>query len=1412
MPRQVLKKIALSYMFFICFLLMPFRSMAADEEEVIKDHAGGAMAATGQLKGVGYATKLYNSSNGLPTSDANCILSTSDGYIWVGGYAGLMKYDGVSFERQDSTTGLTNANALLEDEKKRIWVGTNDNGILVYDNGVTTHKYTYLDGLKSSTMRSLAESIDGSVYAGSTNGISYVDSDMKLHLVDDSMLSDTYIMKLCSDKDGRIYGCNRVGEVFCIENGEIISYFSSDDLGIEMITTIFVDPYTQGYLYYGTTSDKLYYGRFGSKGMGLKRISVSPANDISWITEAADRIWVMSGSVVGYLDQKNRYITLNNLPLTSLIGSMIEDYEGNLWFSSTRQGIMKLVSNSFMDISERADAGSEVVNTTCTYNGALYVGTEKGLEIITSGNHRIENILTDELQGTRIRCIIKDDDNNLWIATYTKDKGLICYTRNRQILRFDEKSGFICNEVRSIVKRDDGSLLVSTNRGLAIIKDKEVVDTIGKEGDVTNTLFLTSAEGPNGEIYIGTDGDGIYIVDKDKKIRKLGRDDGLTSDVIMRIKRDKERGVYWVISSNALGYMKDEKIHIVEKFPYSNNYDIFFSKSGDAWVLASNGIYVANGQDMIDGKEFKYQFFDAASGLPSVPTGNSYSDIDDEGNLYISGRSGVSGVNIDDYMDREAYVKVYIKSITVDDKTINPEQDGTYIIPASRGRIQISASILNYTLINPRVKIYLEGAKDEGVTMYQSNMSALEYTSLPHGNYKLHVQLQSQATGNVYQDEIFNIKKEARLTEILAVRLLIILVGAAIVALVVWQVMRGTVIRRQYEQIRIAKDEAERANSAKSRFLANMSHEIRTPINTIMGMDEMIMRQEADGVPKEYYQSIMSYASDIKRASESLLGLINDVLDLSKIESGKVHLVEQEYSFEELLRSIIPMIRVRSNLKNLDFKVEVDEKLPQKLYGDDGKIKQVVLNLLTNAVKYTEEGGFTLKVERVWGNAESCRLRFSVTDTGIGVKPEDIDKLFSAFERVDENRNRSIQGTGLGLHISKQFAELMKGELRCESEYGNGSTFTFEVEQKVIDSSAIGVFNEDSGEVKVGPYIPEVYAPEGKVLVVDDDAMNRQVISGLLSRTGLQLTCATNGRECLDKLKEDTFHLVLLDHMMPVMDGLETIKEIRKDYPDLPVLMLTANAANSGNEFYKNHGFNGYLPKPINGSDLEKAIREYIPKDLLTEKIPDSVVVDNEMLVNDLGDMSWVKDIEDISVDEGITNCGSKDSFVSALTLFANTVSDNSEVIEKAYEEKDIKAFTIKVHALKSAARLIGAMDLSELAKKLEAAGNDNDIEFINEKTKILLEKYRGFKEKLKVLLEESSDDSDKELIPENDLKEAYEALKEFTEQMEYDGAIMVVEQVKKYKLPEKDKKVFDNIEHALKQFDWDKVENELKT
>ncbi len=1365
---------------------------------------GGGYAASGQLEGVGYTAKIYDATNGLPTSDANWILGSSDGYIWIGGYSGIIRFDGRTFERMDASGGLTSGRVMFEDRRGRIWVGTNDNGAVMMD-GINSVHYTYKEGLRSSSIRAFAEDDNDNIYIGSTSGISFVDGSGNLNQLLDERLNDETIWRLVSSSDGRIYGNTSSGAVFCIENSTVTEFYTHEDLKIPMIYTIFADPDNPGMVYYGTEGSEIFHGKFGDSKDKLESILADPLANIEWITSASGRIWACSQELSGYLDDKKRFHVLNNLPMNNAIYMLTEDYQGNLWYASSRQGVMEVVTNNFLNVTEEAGVKPEVVNSTCMRDGLLYVGTDSGLHIL-DGSRTQSNELTKMLQNTRIRCITKDNDENLWISTFTNNLGLICYGRDGKITSYTEENGMTSNLARCTVTASDGSVIAGTNDGINIIRNGVIERSIEHSDIISNTVFLTVEEGEDGEIYAGTDGDGIYCIGKDR-VRKLGREDGLTSDVILRIKKDTKRDVYWIITSNSIEYMKDGRIVNVDTFPYNNNFDIYYGDDDNLWILSSYGVYTIKAREMLDNNAVDYRLYTIANGLTGAATANSFSELADDGNLYISCRNGVSRVNINHYFDQSARIITGVRSVNCSNAgEILPDGDGVYTIPSEAGRIQITPAILDYTMTNPLIHMYLEGSNDDGITAEQSDLKPLEYTGLSYGEYVLHISVLDESTGDVYQDQTFRIVKEPQLQELLAVRILLIALIAALVGIIVWRVMTGTVIRRQYEEVRKAKEEAERANSAKSRFLANMSHEIRTPINTIMGMDEMILREDAEGVPKSYFMSVINYALDIRNASESLLGLINDLLDISKIESGKMHLVEQEYDSAELLRSLVSMIRVRSIEKDLSFDVKIDEKLPVRLYGDCGKIKQVVLNLLTNAVKYTAAGGLTLTVSVTGTKDNSCDLRFSVKDTGIGVKEEDMEKLFTAYERLDEEKNSAIQGTGLGLDISRRFSELMGGNLWCESVYGEGSEFILTLSQKIVDEKCIGVFNEHVNERAKGPYVPQFIAPDADVLVVDDNPMNLNVIKGLLKATRVFVTTAMSGEECLEKLKYGKFNVVLLDHMMPGMDGVETVGKIREKYPDLPVYALTANSMAGGEEFYKSKGFDGYLTKPVDSVVLEKAIMKHLPEEIMMKPVAADVPEEPDELPEDL---LWLTETEGINVPDGIKNSGGVSSYIFSLKLFLDTMEDNAGVIEKAYEEGDIRLYTVKVHALKSSARIIGANDLSSLAEKLEEAGNKKDMGFIKANTDRFLDDYRSYKEKLGRMNAGSGDDDRPEIDPE-ELKGAYEALRECVPQMDYDAVEMILSQLKEYRLPPEDGEKAAALEKMLKVLDWDGMEKLL--
>lgn len=596
------------------------------------------------------------------------------------------------------------------------------------------------------------------------------------------------------------------------------------------------------------------------------------------------------------------------------------------------------------------------------------------------------------------------------------------------------------------------------------------------------------------------------------------------------------------------------------------------------------------------------------------------------------------------------------------------------------------------------------------------------------------------------------------------------------------------------ERIKEEKKKAEEANSAKSVFLASISHEIRTPINAVIGMNEMILRESTESTIREY-------AGNIKSAAQTLLGIINDILDLTKIESGKMSIYPVEYGLGSLLNDVYHMIIDRAQAKGLTFRICASPDLPSVLIGDDVRIRQIVMNLLTNAVKYTQSGEVVLSV-RGKENGDTVTLFFEVKDTGIGIKPENMKRLFEAFERIDEVKNRSIEGIGLGLSITKQLLEKMGSSLSVKSEYGKGSAFSFYLEQRIVDAKELGNLEERLRE-KTNEYHYEasLYAPDAKVLVVDDNEMNQKVFISLLKETGVQVKAVGSGEDCLNIVTEEHFDLIFLDHMMMSMDGIEILQRLRAMQDNLcadtPVIAFSANATVGARDMYKEAGFNGFLSKPIDPSKLERILRTKLPQELIEEHRESG-----EKRVETVEEA--LPYIDGIDWDYAARHFPDTEVLKSAACDFYGRINDIAEEIAGLFQEIEsetgLKQYKTKVHALKSTAAMIGAIPLSGIARVLEYAAGAGEIEKIRAVTPVLLNELKQYRDRLSILKPEDGEQAacaeepgqakehgqaeEQAAGQTGDITELYGRLcmlRNALEQMDIDGADVIVGEIRQY-------------------------------
>ena len=561
----------------------------------------------------------------------------------------------------------------------------------------------------------------------------------------------------------------------------------------------------------------------------------------------------------------------------------------------------------------------------------------------------------------------------------------------------------------------------------------------------------------------------------------------------------------------------------------------------------------------------------------------------------------------------------------------------------------------------------------------------------------------------------------------------------------------------QYEAVKakikqdIALEEARRASEAKTDFLANTSHEIRTPINAVLGMNEMILREsaKAEKIPdndpeamRQAFKNIEEYAGNVDSAGNNLLSIINDILDFTKIEEGRMDVIEEEYQLSTLLNDVIKMIRFKALEKNLIFDTDIDENLPDRLWGDEVRVRQVITNLLTNAVKYTDTGKVTLTAkgdvsEQAVDGHRLIRLFISVKDTGIGIKQEDLGRIFDKFERMDLEKNSTIEGTGLGLAITGNLLKMMGGEIKVQSVYGQGSEFSVMIPQRVISDEPIGDLNGGSEKSHENKKIyHEAYrAPDADILIVDDTRMNLIVAKEFLKDIRVRIETASGGAEAVSMAGSKKYDVIFMDQRMPGMDGIEAMHCIKKqaDGPNThtPVICLTADAVIGAKERYLSQGFDDYLTKPINSAALERMLKKYLPEDKVIPVQEGAFDEGSESGTTTAADEQYengfFESLKEANIDvrKGMANCGRDERFYrSILAEFLRSSYENMGKINELVQKSKIKDYAVLIHALKSTSATIGAVRLSALSASLEKAAKAGNEQFILDRHKQAMEEY----------------------------------------------------------------------------------------
>ena len=1308
-----------------------------------------------------YNQRTFSDTDGFDSGEANCVCQSVSGYIWIGTDNGLYRYDGSEFTLfsldgdEDATKYSINCIYLTSDEK--LYVGTDNYGLYMYDNG-TFQRVSEMYNLGVSTINAMYEDDNKNLWIAASSGIFRLSSDGAEALADD-VVSGLSVGNISGHGD-YVYAIANNDILITVDPERHVTITNKSEYRVDDINSLYVDE--NGNRYYGSAGYSIL--KIGTDGKN-EIINTGNLHGINKIYSDGDNIWALADDGVGYISSKGNVTAIGGLSFNESMSDMIIDFEGNYWFTSYRKGILQLERSKFQNVTMKYGIDSSIVNCVTSYNGNTFIGTDEGLYIVDSNGKLVtsaENELVSKLSGISIRDLYVDSDDHLWIATY-KIYGVIKVSRNWQYKSYSRgESSLISNAVNCITEIKPGTVAVGTENGISVIEGDDVVKSISRLDGLDTPDIISLYADETGELYAGSNGAGVFIVDTDYTVGKMKLDDTQKMSVVSSMVRGSSG--LWIGTDNGLYYQEGTVRQVTTVDNTNGIYDLIMDDQGYLWMFGSRGLYRYYEKDILSNASPEYISFTKNDGIISNITEKSTNYVSKTGVVYVCCDEGLCRINLNSEYVNEVAPRVRIASIEVDGTEHQfSDLDGQIDVPKNTNRITIKFSVLSYVnRADISVEYYLEGFESEKRTLTGTDKMEVEYTNLEGGTYRFMLTAKNADGVECEQPLTFVIDKElgffeTNLAKMLLVIfiVLLILVGIA-VARSIFKLLRRQ--NEQVEELSKKSEEAEKSNQAKNDYVNYLNHEIRTPLNNIIAISELAMRNCQDTQSDEYAQYGAMYA-----AGREILDMSDGISKLSNLKDDIIEPEYKQYFASDLIDELSDEFKSMVNSDLIDLKVSIEDKIPNGLIGDMTAVREILENIFAWSANTTKEGYISIDIDwRIARRADEdvdeaeaedytvsefselieepeteisrifdrdhdeIYLDFKISDTGLGVKEERLGTLFE----LDDSYERSDIGmfrVSLGLAIAKELVRMLDGSISAESIYGAGTTIRFSIKQSVFDYSYVNYNERKRKEMARRNANSHLWLPDARILIVDDSELALQVEKTIFDTYGLACDTATSGFDALDKVMVENYDMVFIDTVMPVMDGLDTVREMRnldgEEYKKMPIIALSANTVETSREEILTSGFNDVIVKPIELDQAESMLRTYISEDKIKER-------DTELSQSD-DDINYMEDAvllgRFVSVEDSVKAMGG--SFRTFNTFVRNYRDEYREEVQqlRKYIDDDVRKYKNIIHDIKSSSANIGAYGIERKAANLESAINIGNQQYARDNTRDFIAMMNDF-------------------------------------------------------------------------------------